>query len=269
MEPIVLCDAPGCHKPRLSDANGVQRSRYCERHNTHNKRHGHPARKQPSLKSDANIRVSFLAGQRWAKRNDIAKLVDWFIQQYREAGRYTFSEHRHKREYSREELWAFHLQHLQKHSVQPQDLAIRLVGLSWACTSNPKSFHGEDFTHIFFTKRLLALKPLPRHNKDAYSGKTQPYGQLSLSFVRWLGPRLEAVGAQSISGHFEALIYAERQSLKQSVSNKTAQRQLAAEASARARLRHAKKEQSERRLMWDMATGQYFWQYPDGKIEPR
>ncbi len=51
----------------------------------------------------------------------------------------------------------------------------------------------------------------------------------------------------------------EHLSLKQSVSNKTAQRQLAAEASARARMRYAKKRESERRLMWDMTTGQYFW----------
>ncbi|MCA0893856.1 hypothetical protein [Microbulbifer agarilyticus] len=253
----------------MTDSKGIQRSRYCQRHNTHNKRHGHPTRKQPSLKTDANIRVSFLAGQRWAKRNNISKLVDWFAQQYREAAKYTFSEHRHKREYSREELWAFHLQHLQKHFVHPQDLAIRLVGLSWACASNPERFHGEDFTHIFFVKRLLALKPLPRHNKDAYSGKSQPYGQLSLSFARWIGQRLETVGAQSITGHFEVLVETERQSLKQSVSNKTAQRQLAAEASARARARHAKKEESTRRLMWDMNTGQYFWVYDNGKVVPK
>ena len=263
------CAVPSCQQVVLTDPKGIQRSRYCQRHNTHNKRHGHPTRKQPSLKSDPNIRVSFLAGQRWARRNDIAKLVDWFTQQYREAARYTFSEHRHKREYSREELWAFHLQYLQKHSVQPRDLAIRLVGLSWACASNPESFHGEDFTHIFFVKRLLAMKPLPQHNKDAYSGETQPYGQLSLSFARWQGKRLEAVGARAITGHFEELVGAERLSLKQSVSNKTAQRQLAAEASVRARLRHFKKQNAERRLMWDMSTGQYFWQYPDGRLEPR
>ena len=262
------CEAPGCQQAVLVDPKGVQRSRYCQRHNTHNKRHGHPTRKQPSLKSDANIRVSFLAGQRWAKRSDIAKLVDWFTHEMHGAAQHTFSEYRHKREYKPQELWAFHLQHLTKCSVTPVDLAIRLVGLSWACASNPKSFHGEDFTHIFFVKRLLGLKPLPRHNKDAYSGETQPYGQLSLSFVRWLGPRLEAAGAQAISGHFEELADTESLSLKQSVSNKIAQRQLAAEASARARLRNARKQEAERRLMWDMATGQYFWRYPDGRVEP-
>jgi len=119
----------------------------------------------------------------------------------------------------------------------------------------------------FFVKRLLSLKPLPWHNKDAYSGEMQPYGRLSLSFVRWLGPRLEAVGALAISGQVEALVAAEQQSLKQSVSNKTAQRQLAAETSARTRLRHAKRRTSNRRLMWDISTGQYFWQYPDGRLE--
>lgn len=162
-----------------------------------------------------------------------------------------------------------HLQHLQKHSVQPHDIAIRLFGLSWAYAANPESFHDEGFTHIFFVKRLQDLKPLPRHNKDAYSGKTQPYVQLSLSFARWIGQRLETVGAQIITGHFEELLETERLSLKQSLSNETAQRQLAEEASVRARLRHAKKQEAERRLMWDMSTGRYYWQYPDGRVESR
>ncbi|MCK7597209.1 hypothetical protein M0G74_07970 [Microbulbifer sp. CAU 1566] len=213
--------------------------------------------------------MSFLAGQRWAKRNDISKLVEWFTHEMHGAGRYKFSEHRHKRDYKPQELWAFHLQHLVKCSETAAGLAIRLVGLSWAYTSNPRSFYGEDFTRIFFVKRLLGLKPLPRHNKDAYSGETQSYGQLSLSFVRWLGPRLEAVGAQAISGHFEELGATERQSLKQSVSNKVAQRLLAVDASTRARARHAKTEESTRRLMWDMNTGQYFWVYDNGKVVPK
>lgn len=144
-----LCEVSGCSKSRSTDRNGVQRSKLCSLHATHYKRHGHATLKQPSLRSDLAIRVPYLAGERWARHSDLTVLTKWFEYQLQKAKDYHVSPYRHKRELTREQLWALHLNHLDSLHVSSHDLAIRLVGLLWACKMNESLFKPTDFKCIF------------------------------------------------------------------------------------------------------------------------
>ena len=263
-----LCEVSGCSRNTSTDRNGVQRSKLCSRHATHYKRPGHATLKQPSLRSDLAIRVPYLAGERWARNSDITTLTKWFDYQFQNAKDYHVSPHRHKRELTREQLWALHLNHLDSLHVTSDDLAIRLVGLLWTCKMNESLFKPTDYRHIFLTKKLLTIKPLPSHNKDAFTGKEKPYGELSIRFARWVGAKLE----DACNGHLEAqrdvLIEIQDKTEKQVLINTRAQIEVAHLASARQRIRAQKKREADRKLMWDMTNNQYYWQYPDGKLEP-
>lgn len=263
-----LCEVSGCSRSTSTDRNGVQRSKLCSRHATHYKRHGHATLKQPSLRSNLDIRVPYLAGERWARHADISKLTKWFEYQLQNAKDYHVSPHRHKRELTREQLWALHLNHLDSLRVTADDLATRLVGLMWACKMNESLFKPTDFRYIFLTKKLLTIKPLPSHNKDAYSGKEKPYGELSIRFARWIGARLEDAGGELLKAQQDALIEVQSKTSKQVVSNKKAQNEIAHLASARQRIRGQMKREAGRKLMWDMTKNQYFWQYSNGELEP-
>lgn len=263
-----LCEVSGCSRGTSTDRNGVQRSKLCSRHATHYKRHGHATLKQPSLRSNLDIRVPYLAGERWARHADISKLTKWFEYQFQNAKDYHVSPYRHKRELTREQLWVLHLNHLDSLHVTSNDLAIRLVGLLWACKMNESLFKPTDFRYIFLTKKLLTIKPLPSHNKDAYTGKGKPYGELSIRFARWVGVKLEDACNGLVEAQREVLMEINASTAKQVVSNKKAQSEIAHLASIRQRIRTQKKRVACRKLMWDMTNNQYYWQYSDGTLEP-
>ena len=263
-----LCEVSGCSRSTSTDRNGVQRSKLCSRHATHYKRHGHATLKQASLRSDLAIRVPYLAGERWARSADITALIKWFDYQFQNAKDYHVSPHRHKRELTREQLWALHLNHLGSLHVTSNDLAIRLVGLLWTCKMNESLFRPTDYRHIFLTKKLLTIKPLPSHNKDAYSGKVKPYGELSIRFARWVGAKLEGACSGLLEAQQDVLIEIQGKTEKQVLSNTKAQVEVSHLTSARQRVKAQKKRESSRKLMWDISSNQYYWQYSNGKLEP-
>lgn len=262
-----LCEVSGCSRSTSTDRNGVQRSKLCSRHATHYKRHGHATLKQPSLRSNLDIRVPYLAGERWARHADISKLTKWFEYQFQKAKDYHVSPYRHKRELTREQLWALHMNHLSSLDISADDLAIRLVGLLWACKMNESLFKPTDYRHIFLTKKLLTIRPLPSHNKDAYSGKEKPYGELSIRFARWIGAKLEDACNVLVEAQREVIVEIQNKTTKQLTSNKRAQSEIAHLTSARQRIRARKKREKSRKLMWDMSKNQYYWKYSDGTLE--
>ena len=119
-----------------------------------------------------------------------------------------------------------------------------------------------------FTKKLLTIKPLPSHNKDAYTGKEKPYGELSIRFARWIGVKLEDACNGLVEAQREVLMEINESTAKQVVSNKKAQSEIAHLASVRQRIRIQKKREASRKLMWDMTNNQYYWQYSDGTLKP-
>lgn len=263
-----LCEVTGCSRSSATDRKGIQRSKLCSSHATHYKRHGHATLKQPSLRSELAIRVPYLAGERWARHSDLAVLIKWFEYQFQKAKDYHVNPHRHKRELTREQLWALHLNHLSSLHVSADDLAIRLVGLMWTCKMNESLFKPSDYRHIFLTKKLLTIKPLPSHNKGAYSGKEKPYGELPIRFARWIGAKLEDACSELLAVQRDALVEIQDKTAKQIASNKKAQNEIAHLASARQRIHAQKKREAGRKLMWDVSSNQYYWQLPDGRLVP-
>ena len=263
-----LCEVSGCSNSTSTDRNGVQRSKLCARNATHYKRHGHATLKQPSLRSNLDIPVPYLAGERWARKADITRFTKWFDYQFQKAKDYHVSPYRHKRELTREQLWALHLNHLDSLGVTADDLAIRLVGLVWACKMNESRFKPADYRYIFLTKKLLTIKPLPSHNKDAFTGTEKPYGELSIRFARWLGAKFEDACSGLLVAQREVLVEIQDKTARQIVSNRKAQNEISHLASARQRIRAQKKREAGRKLMWDMSKNQYFWQYSNGELEP-
>ena len=204
------CDAYGCSgAPRRSRKHGFAYSRYCEKHDRHKQRHGHPTHKMPRVglvskardnKANREARTAYLAGREWVRQNKDSDTLRRLIEAV-EHDTYVLTEcweqpspYIRASSMALSQRWKWYRHHLLvTNQVSAYHYVRHQVGLLTVLHYSPGSFSNDGMKERFLATRFLQLKPLPKHGIDWRSKKAKQHEPLDKKTAKFINDRLRAI----------------------------------------------------------------------------